>query len=138
MVDEAHDSDNVLDQVDAANYVEVMFAKGLAEANLCCEYLEKQQIPARIESAGVVSRASGVAVLVPSDRFLEASELLAARLQGDIDEESAGDDELDELDDDAEDELDDDDDDDDDDDLDDDDDADVLEEEEESEKDDEF
>ena len=137
MVDEARDSDNVLDQVDAASYVEEMFAKGLAEANLCCEYLEKQQIPARLESASVVTRASGVAVLVPADRFLEASELLAARLQGDIDEESAGDDELDELDDDAEDDLDDDDD-DDDDDIDDDDDADDLEEEEESEKDDEF
>jgi hypothetical protein len=131
MVDEAHDSDNLLDQADIASYVEVMFAKSLAEANLCCDYLGKQQIPARLESAAIVSRANGVAVLVPSDRFIEASELLASRLQGDIDDDSA-DEGLDELDDDA-DELDDDDD---DDDFDDDDDEDELDDDEDADKDD--
>jgi len=134
MVEKGLDSENLLKQAEPTGFVEVMFAKSSAEADLCCDYLGQRDIPARLESSGASARNCGIAILVPSDRFIEASELLAARLQGDPEDE-VDDDGGDYSDDDADD--DDDEFDDDDDDLDDDDD-DFEEDEEEAEKDDDF
>ncbi len=112
MVDEGVGSGNILDgvEVEPENFVEVMFAKSVAEAKDCCGYLAQQHIAARIEVDPDVSRRCGIAVSVPADRLVEASELLAARSQeGDEDEDD--DDYDDDYDDEDEDEYEDDDDD---------------------------
>lgn len=122
MVDEGVGSGNILDGVgiEPENFVEVMFAKSVAEAKDCCGFLAQQHIAARIEVDPDVSRRCGIAVSVPADRLVEASELLAARSQEDEDEED--DDYDDDYDDEDEDEYEDDDEEDDEEEYDDDDD----------------
>jgi hypothetical protein len=63
-----------------------MFAKSLGEAKECCDLLEEVRIPARFENDPTADR--GIPILVPEDRLVDASELLAARVQHDsVDEE---------------------------------------------------
>jgi hypothetical protein len=128
MKDETISSGNVLHWVDGTKYVEVMYAKSVSEARDCIEFLEDRLIPARLENTRELTQNCGVAVLVPADRFVEASEVLSAREEadsGDSDVESedeleGADDDLDEDDEDEDDEFDDDEDEDDDDEEDDD------------------
>lgn len=105
---------------DLSDYVEVMFAKSASEAQDLVRFLQESQVPAQLENSLGLTADCGVAILVPSERFVEASEILATRVHGkdDIDDEPLDDsnddlEDLDEEDDDAEDdEFDDDDDDD--------------------------
>ncbi len=106
---------------DHENLVEVMFARSTAEANDCVRALIESDIPARMEGSGRPGAGYGIAVLVPPDRMILASELLAAKAHDDEeDEEEEGEDSTDE----EVDDIDDDEFDDDDDDLDDDEDED--------------
>ena len=115
MLEEGVSSQDTVGAVQSGSFVEVMFARSMDEARECCSLLSAQDIQARIEGVASSSRKGGIAVLVPDDRFIEASEFLAVNLQdvGDDEEEAEDDDDMD---------IDDDDDDDDLDDLDDDDD----------------
>jgi hypothetical protein len=97
MVEEGLDSGNALDRTENGQFVEVMFAKSTDQASVCCDFLEQQQIPARLEPAAVSARSSGVAVLVPADRLVEASELLASLAHDE--EEEVGDEDVDDVDD---------------------------------------
>lgn len=92
-----------------------MFARTMDEARECCSLLGGQDIAARIEGLAHSARKGGIAVLVPDDRFIEASEFLAINLQdvSDDEEEMEDDDDMDVDDDDDDDDLDDMDDDDD-------------------------
>lgn len=115
-----------------AEFVEVMYAKSPSEAQHCLDFLAAQNVPARLEQITRVPRKLGVAVLVPSDQLVNASEALAARDNDDdedeeVEDEDADDhfdDDFDDDDDDEDDEYDDEDD-DFDDDLDDDDDDEI-------------
>ncbi len=125
MMDEGMGSGNVLHWVDGTKYVEVMFAKSVNEARSCIGYLEDRLIPARLENTSELSQNCGVAVLVPAERFVEASEVLASRDEdADTENDMEGEDELEDVDDDLDDEDDDEEDDFDDDDDDDDEDED--------------
>jgi hypothetical protein len=97
MVDEGLGSGNLLEKTEDATFVEVMFAKSLDEAAVCQSFLQEQQIPARVEIDSAVAKRCGIAILVPSDRLIEASELLASRAQDDenLDDYEDDDDELD-------------------------------------------
>lgn len=117
-------------------FVEVVFARSSSEARQFVGMLQEHEIPAQLESGAAAARESGVAVLVPSDRLVEASECLSAFAQLE-DEDVESDDDIDDLDDDYDDSDDDEDDFDDDDEDDDDecdDDDDGFEEEEEEEE----
>lgn len=130
MMDEGMNSGNVLHWVDGTKYVEVMFAKSVNEARDCIGFLEDRLIPARLENTRELSQTCGVAVLVPADRFVEASEVLAARDEDEgADSDVDSEDELEDLDDDLDEDEDDDDEfeDEDDDDEDDDEDEEVEE-----------
>jgi len=123
MLDDGLGSREVLDKAVGADYVEAMYAKTLEEAKECCRLLEEGHIPARFEDDADLDR--GVAILVPESRLVEASELLAARVQqdsvdveddevydeDDVEDVDADDDDLDDDDDEFEDDADDDDDD---------------------------
>lgn len=133
MMDETKGASRIMQFAEETDFVEVMFARSQTQASECLQLLLDRAIPARLEETdGPVSR-TGVAILVPNGRMIEASELLAARVDDDADaEEVEGDEGLDDLDDDYDDEEDDDDDyDDDEDDFDDDDEEEEFEEEEE-------
>ncbi len=131
MMDEKMSTSNTLNCTSEKDFVEVMFAKSMPEARECVGYLLEQEIPARLENTGGAVPACGVAILVPNERLIEASELLAARADCVEDvEEPESEEEFDDLDDDFDDEEDDDFDDDEDDDLDDDEEEDFEEEEE--------
>lgn len=98
-----------------AFYVEVVFAKTTDEAERYRRLLEQKSIPSMIEPASELPSPCGVAVLVPGDQFIEATEVLTM-MSGDDDDFEIDDDE-----DEADDDFSDDDDlefDDDDDDLD--------------------
>jgi hypothetical protein len=99
MVDEGLGSGDTLEKTEDNGFVEVMFAKSLNEATGCHSLLQERQIPARVEVDSAVAKRCGIAVLVPADRLIEASELLASRAldQGeDFDEyEDEDDEELD-------------------------------------------
>ncbi|HVP10378.1 MAG TPA: hypothetical protein VMV94_04225 [Phycisphaerae bacterium] len=99
MVDEGLGSGNTLEKTEDNAFVEVMFAKSLIEANGCENLLQKHEIPARVEIDSEVTRRCGIAILVPADRLIEASELLASRAQDEEDPDDYEDDE-EELDDD--------------------------------------
>lgn len=121
MKEESMGSGNVLHWVDGTKYVEVMFAKSVSEARECIGFLEDQLIPARLENTRELAQNCGVAVLVPAERFVDASELLAAReeeggAESDVESEDDLEDADDDVDEDEEEEEDDDFDDDDDDD----------------------
>lgn len=88
MMDDGFGARKVLDNAIGADFVEVMFAKSLDEAKTCCHLLEDVHIPSRFENAPDADR--GIAVLVPEDRLVDASELLAARVQHDSVDESEG------------------------------------------------
>jgi hypothetical protein len=75
-----------LDESANLRFVEVMFAKSDDEAIGCRDLLAEQDIPARIEDTEHRNCRSGIAVLVPSDRVVEASELLVTRPQDDNNE----------------------------------------------------
>jgi hypothetical protein len=134
MLNDGFGARKVLDRALGADFVEVMFAKSLDEAKECCHLLEDVQIPSRFENGPDADR--GVAVLVPEDRLVDASELLATRVQHESVDESDMSDVLDEEDVDDVDDVDDDDDYDDEEDDDDFDDADDDEDTEEEEDDD--
>jgi hypothetical protein len=114
MVEEGVGSQDTVGASQEIGFVEVMFAKTMDEAKECCSMLNTQDIDARIEGLAQVGRKSGIAVLVPDDRFIEASEFLAVNLQDVSDDDVEEDDDTDDADDDDDDDLDDMDDDDDD------------------------
>ena len=116
MFDEGVGSQDTVGASQTEGFVEVMFAKTLDEAKECCVLLNAQEIDARIEGLQRSAHSGGIAVLVPDDRFIEASEYLAVNLQdvSDDEDEVEDEDEVDDMDDD-DDDLDDVDDDDDDD-----------------------
>ena len=85
MADKGIGTKRVECNTETAAYVEVMYAKSHEEATDCRDLLEAQSIPARIEKSARMPSLSGVAVLVPNDRFIEASELLACQTNGILD-----------------------------------------------------
>lgn len=92
MVDEGFGSGSLLQKVEGDSFVEVMFAKSRDEADGCKGLLLERQIPARLEVDPNVAKRCGIAVLVPADRLIEASELLASKAQDDDDLEEFDDD----------------------------------------------
>lgn len=109
-----------------ADFVEVMYAKSLDEADRLCALLQQKSIPATIEQDPVLPTQCGVAVLVPSEKLVQASQVLTLMAHDDEDDEDFEfdddeDEDLDDFDDDEDDYDDDDDIDDDDDDIPDDD-----------------
>lgn len=70
------------------SFVEVIFAKSVDEAEDHRTILEGRAIPAFVEPAPVEPSRSGVAVLVPSDRLVEASEALTMNAHDDIENDS--------------------------------------------------
>lgn len=66
------------------NFVEVIFAKSVDEAEDHRTILEERSIPALVEPAPEEPSQSGVAVLVPSDRLVEASEVLTMNAHDDV------------------------------------------------------
>lgn len=104
MVDEDIGPENTIERTGDESFVEVMFAKSLDEAAGCRTLLLERRIPARVEVDSEIAKRCGIAVLVPADRLIEASELLASRAQdedGDFDdyEEEEDDEDLDDFDD---------------------------------------
>ena len=81
MANEVSSSTSRVQGHEGSSFVEVMFAKSPDEAAGCRDLLEQQNIPARVEGETEVSRRSGIAVLVPSNWLIQASELLANRAQ---------------------------------------------------------
>lgn len=126
MMDNYMGTTDTLNAPDQEDLVEVMFARNSAEAKACIRELLASNIPARMEGGKGMGGGYGVAVLVPSDRLILASEILAAKAQDEEEEEEEeleGDEEdADDADDEFEDEDDEFEDDDDEDDADDDDD----------------
>lgn len=111
MVDESMSSLSAPSAPESAALVEVMYARTMGEATHCCELLRGQEIHAEVEGR-TSGKACGIAVMVPSDRFIEASEFLALNLENsDDDDFSDVDDDEEEDDDDDADDFDDDDDD---------------------------
>lgn len=92
MVDEDYGSGSLLQKVENESFVEVMFAKSSGEAEGWRTFLLERQIPARLEIDPNVAKRCGIAVLVPADRLIEASELLASKAQDDEDFEEFDDD----------------------------------------------
>lgn len=110
MMDETMGPSNTMNCTGEKDFVEVMFARSMPEARDFVSYLLEQEIPARLENTGGAVPACGVAILVPSDRMIEAAELLAARVDAEDDsDEVEGEEEFDDLDDDYDDEDDEDD-----------------------------
>jgi hypothetical protein len=109
MFEEGVSSQDTVGASQTESFVEVMFAKTMDEAKECCTMLNAQDIDARIEGLALAGSKGGIAVLVPDDRFIEASEFLAINLQdvGDDEEEMEDDDDMDVDDDDDDDDLDD-------------------------------
>lgn len=104
MVDEDVGPENTIERTGDESFVEVMFAKSLDEAAGCRTLLLERRIPARVEVDSEIAKRCGIAVLVPADRLIEASELLASRAQDedeDFDdfEEDDDDEDLDDFDD---------------------------------------
>lgn len=87
--------------VEDGGFVEVLFARTQDEAESNRLYLEEHAIPARVETDPVMPSRSGIALLVPPARLIEASEALVVKAQED-DEFDDDDDEFD-LDDDSDD-----------------------------------
>lgn len=85
MADESLGSGKVLEKTGDTAFVEVMFAKSLIEAADCKTLLQSHDIPAQVEIDSQVAKRCGIAILVPSDRLIEASELLASRAEEDED-----------------------------------------------------
>jgi hypothetical protein len=114
MVDDGMGARKVMEGSASTGFVEVMFASTRDEASDCCHLLEDANIPARLEDTLGRSRETGVAVLVPADRLVEATEFLVSRvgheMGSDEDEGEFGDEDADDLDDDYDDDEDDDDD----------------------------
>lgn len=108
MVDESISSLSAPSAPESTALVEVMYARTMGEATHCCELLRGREIHAQIEGK-TSDKACGIAVMVPSDRFIEASEFLALNLEdldddddfSDVDEdEGEDDDDTDDFDDD--------------------------------------
>ncbi len=112
MVDESMGSVSAAGESESAAFVEVMFARSLGEAAHCCELLRGQDILAQVEN-GASGKSCGIAVMVPNDRFIEASEFLALNLDNSDDDDEFSDTDSDDEEDDDADDFDDDDDDDD-------------------------
>ncbi|QDV90307.1 hypothetical protein RAS2_13860 [Phycisphaerae bacterium RAS2] len=111
MVDESMGSVSAPGTTESGALVEVMYARTLGEATHCCDLLRGQEIQAQIEG-GSSGKACGIAVMVPNDRFIEASEFLALNLENSDDDDFSDVDDEEEDDDDDADDFDDDDDDD--------------------------
>ena len=94
MAKERLKSADCLERFEDGGFVEVMYAKSQGEATECCGLLAERDIPARIECAAGAAPRLGVAVLVPRNRLVEASELLAAHVRDDDDDEFDDDDDL--------------------------------------------
>ncbi len=76
------------------HYVEVAFARNKADAEVIRLLLASSSVPAQIESDTAGSMQRGIAVLVPADKLVEASEILTVRAEDDedfVEEEEDGD-----------------------------------------------
>lgn len=87
------------------HFVEVIFAKNREDADQIRALLTASAIPSEIESDMAATAQRGVAVLVPADKLVQASEILTVRAEDDDDfiDDDEGDDEDDDYDDDFED-----------------------------------
>jgi hypothetical protein len=85
------------------NYVEVLFAKNLSEADNLRRILEAKSIPALTERNMAHPVSCGVAVLVPVERLVDASEVLTKMAHDDEDDDFVIEDDDDEADDEFED-----------------------------------
>ncbi len=93
-------SESVPERGEECGFVEVLFARSMDEAVHDCTLLEQYSIPARVEVDPTVPSRSGVAVLVPPSRLVDASEILSTVTRN----EDEDDGEFDEIDDEEEDE----------------------------------
>ncbi len=93
-----------------ADFVEVAFARTVDEARSHCEVLLNNAIPAYIEAGTGKPAPCGIAVLIPSDRLVDASEFLTIQAQIEDDDEDVDDFDDDDDDEDDDDDLDNDDD----------------------------
>lgn len=103
------------DETEQVKLIEVAYAKTLDEARSHCAVLQSNSIPAYVEPDVGMPKPCGIAVLIPSDRLIEASAFLTiqAQVEDDDEDDFDDDDDYDDLDDDDDMGLDDDDDDDD-------------------------
>ena len=76
MTDNGVASAEWLNDVHSGGFVEVMFAKSQHEASDLRHLLTERNIPVRLEKNPEAISRSGIAVLVPAARLVEASELL--------------------------------------------------------------
>ena len=113
MTDNGVASAEWLNDVDSGGFVEVMFAKSQHEASDLRHLLTERSIPVRLEKNPAAISRSGIAVLVPAARLVEASELLTDLDQSEEEEFDDTGDEDDEFEDEDDDDYDDDDSDDD-------------------------
>lgn len=104
------DMDTGVCRTDDTQFVEVSFARNLTDAERLRRYLETRSIPAQTERNLDLPVQCGVAILVPAERLVDASEMLTKMAHDDEDDDFV---------------IDDDDDDDSDDDFEDDDDVDL-------------
>lgn len=96
MVEQIIGFGNTLQEVDNTDFVEVVFARTLDEARDYCTLLEEHSISSRIEPGLHSASQCGVAVLIPHDRLIEASEILTIQAQDHDDDDFYDDDEGDE------------------------------------------
>ena len=113
MTDNGVASAEWLNDEPSGGFVEVMFAKSQHEASDLRHLLTERNIPVRLEKNPEAISRSGIAVLVPAARLVEASELLIDLDQSEEEEFDDTGDEDDEFEDEDEDDSDDDDSDDD-------------------------
>lgn len=96
MADPIAGSESAAQEGEAVEFVEVIFAKSIGEAKLHCGMLEAYSIPSRVEKVREEVCQRGVAVLIPADRLVEASEILAVQTSADEEEDVFGEDSEDE------------------------------------------
>lgn len=76
MIDQGFGFDSPVQQTEEDTFVEVCYAKSIAEAATICKLLETYAIAALVETDPTLRNECGVAVLVQADRLVEASEIL--------------------------------------------------------------
>ncbi|MCG8408240.1 MAG: hypothetical protein MI923_23820 [Phycisphaerales bacterium] len=81
MVEQIISFGNTLQEVDRCDFVEVIFARTRNEAGDYRALLEGHGIASRIETGLHTPSQYGVAVLIPKDRLVEASEILTIQAQ---------------------------------------------------------
>ncbi len=81
MIDQGFGSERVVQQAGEGTFVEVCYAQSMEDASSLCKLLEQHAIKALVETDPTIPDECGVAVLVGSDRLVEASEILTLEPQ---------------------------------------------------------